>query len=110
MVVSLSHEGGAVECASTNSAVVCESLLFAEEKVGVRTNQYKYVRWDNGKEELYDLTKDPHELLDIATTQDIRWARSLVDRTQRRPATDEATAMSEERATRIALRGLSYIS
>jgi len=29
---------------------------------GVRTTQYKYVRYDSGEEELYDLNADPYEL------------------------------------------------
>jgi arylsulfatase len=43
-----------------------ENLLFAEERVGLRTPTYTYVRWENGKEELYDLTKDPGEIRDLA--------------------------------------------
>jgi arylsulfatase A-like enzyme len=43
-----------------------ESMLFAEERVGVRTPERKYVRWDSGKEEAYDLAADPGELRDLA--------------------------------------------
>ena len=35
-------------------------MLFAEERVGVRTADRKYVLWENGKEEAYDLGADPH--------------------------------------------------
>ena len=45
-----------------------ENMLFADERVGLRTEQYKYVRWDYGKEELYDLWTDPLERLDLAAS------------------------------------------
>ncbi|HUI24827.1 MAG TPA: sulfatase, partial [Candidatus Kryptonia bacterium] len=43
-----------------------ENLLFAEERVALRTLNRKYVRWENGKEEVYDLTQDPTEQRDLA--------------------------------------------
>jgi arylsulfatase A-like enzyme len=43
-----------------------ENLLFAEERVGLRTATQKYIRWDTGKEEVYDLAQDPHERCDLA--------------------------------------------
>ena len=33
---------------------------------GVRTSRYKYVRWDFGESELYDLRNDPDELVNLA--------------------------------------------
>lgn len=47
---------------------VVENMLFAEERVGLRTSDRKYVRWENGKEELYDLGADPREQRDMAGT------------------------------------------
>jgi len=49
----------------TPRVALIENLLFAEERVGVRTLDRKYVRWDNGKEEVYDLTADPREQRDV---------------------------------------------
>jgi arylsulfatase A-like enzyme len=43
-----------------------ENLLFAEERTGIRTADRKYVRWETGKEEAYDLAADPRELRDLA--------------------------------------------
>ena len=43
-----------------------ENMLFAEERVGVRTAERKYVLWDDGKEEVYDLIADPQERIDLA--------------------------------------------
>jgi len=43
-----------------------ENMLFSEERVGLRTRGYKYVRWENGKEEVYDLRADPKEQRDLA--------------------------------------------
>ncbi len=37
---------------------------------GLRTNQYKYVEYDDGFVELYDLIKDPYELENIAGSAD----------------------------------------
>jgi hypothetical protein len=34
---------------------------------GVRTEQYAYVRYSDGFEELYDLTSDPYELQNVAS-------------------------------------------
>jgi arylsulfatase A-like enzyme len=46
--------------------IVSENLLFAEERVAVRTARHTYVAWPNGKEEVYDRARDPHELHDLA--------------------------------------------
>jgi arylsulfatase A-like enzyme len=51
-----------------------ENLLFAEERVGLRTARYKYVRWDTGKEEIYNLEVDPEELRDLAGSSSAREA------------------------------------
>ncbi|MFP4579530.1 MAG: sulfatase [Candidatus Sumerlaeia bacterium] len=37
---------------------------------GVRTHEYKYIATNGGQEHLYDLTKDPHELVNLAETRD----------------------------------------
>jgi arylsulfatase A-like enzyme len=49
----------------TRVAIV-ENLLFAEERVGIRTADRKYIRWESGKEEVYDLDADPAEQRDLA--------------------------------------------
>lgn len=50
---------------SESRIAVVENLLFAEERIGVRTLEHKYVRWENGKEEAYSLYDDPRELRDL---------------------------------------------
>lgn len=45
--------------------IVSENLLFAEERVALRTTRHTYVAWPNGKEELYDRAHDPRELHDV---------------------------------------------
>lgn len=47
-------------------AVLSENLLFAEERISIRTETAKLVRWANGKEEAYDLASDPLERRDLA--------------------------------------------
>jgi arylsulfatase A-like enzyme len=46
--------------------IVSEGLLFAEERVALRTARHTYVLWPSGKEELYDRAGDPRELHDLA--------------------------------------------
>jgi arylsulfatase A-like enzyme len=48
-----------------------ENLLFADERVGLRTRDHKYVRWEIGKEEAYDLRRDPAELRDLAAVDGV---------------------------------------
>ena len=36
----------------------------------LRTNQFKYARYDDGGSELYDLTKDPDELTNVVDAPD----------------------------------------
>ena len=43
-----------------------ENMLLAEERIGMRTADRKYVRWEDGKEEVYDLDSDPYERVDLA--------------------------------------------
>jgi len=45
-----------------------KGMLFSEDKHALRTGQFKYVRWANGKEELFDLQEDPRELRDLAAS------------------------------------------
>lgn len=61
----------------TASPILSESLLFAEERIALRTVRHTYVLWPSGKEELYDRVRDPGELRDLA-------ARSALVREQRR--------------------------
>ena len=53
-----------------------ENMLFAEERTGVRTRDRKCVRWENGKEELYDLAADPGERRDLAAVPSMQPAIS----------------------------------
>ena len=46
--------------------IVSEGLLFAEERVALRTARHTFVVWPTGKEELYDRARDPRELHDLA--------------------------------------------
>ncbi len=58
---------GAVRGADADGrAVLSENLLFAEERVALRTADAKYVRWADGREEAYDLGRDPGERRDLA--------------------------------------------
>jgi len=86
--------------------VLSENLLFAEERVAARTAETKLVRWANGKEEAYDLVRDPAELRDLAGVE--AFVSPL------RAALDEAGDPSHLRANAApipveALRALGYV-
>jgi len=92
--------------------VVSENLLFAEERVALRTARYTYVRWPSGKEEVYDRRRDPRELRDLAAR------RSLVRALARRLDADREPASAppvcrlrkgDDERTRRALHALGYV-
>ncbi|MBM4246180.1 MAG: hypothetical protein FJ148_20670, partial [Deltaproteobacteria bacterium] len=49
--------------------VVSENLLFAEDRIALRTARHTYVTWPTGKEEIYDRARDPRELRDLAARE-----------------------------------------
>lgn len=96
--------------------VVSENLLFAEERVALRTARHTYVVWPNGKEELYDRTRDPGELRDLAARRRLVHAhRALLAASRTRPgrsgaAAEEASAgTGVSGVTRRALQALGYV-
>ena len=42
---------------------------------GLRTPEWRYIRWDDGRQELYDLLADPDELDEVAAMHTDRVAR-----------------------------------
>ena len=98
---------GHARLATSGVSARCEGMLFAEEKVGVRTDRLKYVRSANGKEELYDLVDDPRELRDIAAGADLDWARALTVPSAGAGACDDGAR--DEPAVRAALHALGYV-
>jgi len=96
--------------------VVSENLLFAEERVALRTARHTYVVWPNGKEELYDRTRDPGELRDLtARRRLLRTHRALLAASRASPgasdaAPEEASAgTGVSGVTRRALQALGYV-
>jgi N-acetylglucosamine-6-sulfatase len=62
---------------SWRNAVLLEAEGFGEEEVdsppafrAVRTETHKYVEYENGERELYDLTTDPYELDNVYENTD----------------------------------------
>lgn len=87
-----------------------ENMHFAEERLGLRTPTHKYVRWENGKEEVYDLRRDPGERVDLAGDDAvIAPLRAMSDQfaAASEPNRDSKT-VSPTGATREALRALGY--
>lgn len=106
--------------------VVSESLLFAEERVALRTARHTYVAWPNGKEELYDRSRDPRELRDLAArARLLRRHRALLAAVRGEPSRDESEHVPQDdresqddrepagtgvtTATRRALQALGYV-
>jgi arylsulfatase A-like enzyme len=96
--------------AAPRSALV-ENLLFAEERVALRTADEKYIRWDSGREEVYDLRNDPQELRDVAaitgTAEPLRLVYAELERDREKTARPVTAPVLDER-TRAALRALGY--
>jgi hypothetical protein len=88
-----------------------ENMLFSEERVGVRTRDRKYVRWASGKEEVYDLLRDPREQRDLAgveaTVAPLRRLYAQLD--LERASARVATVPALNAKTRSAMRALGYL-
>jgi len=91
---------------------VSESLLFADDATGVRTDELKYIRRADGREEVYDLRTDALERHDLAGCSDLGPARAAYAGAvgwagDGAPAVDGSrTALPAQ--VRAALRSLGY--
>lgn len=70
-----------VEGAATKAHARARRLGFLDARtvIGVRTARYKLVRWATGEVELYDLRRDPNELVNRATEPRYRDARRQLE-------------------------------
>ena len=70
------------EPASWRSAVLLEGFVGKRFRLfgAVRTEDYKYVEYGNGEEELYDLRNDPYELESLHETADSSLLEDLKER------------------------------
>jgi arylsulfatase A-like enzyme len=70
------------EPASWRSAVLLEGFVGKRFRLfgAVRTEDYKYVEYGNGEEELYDLQNDPYELESLHETTDSSLLEDLKER------------------------------
>jgi arylsulfatase A-like enzyme len=97
---------------SAPRVALIENLLFAEERIGVRTADHKYVSWENGKEEAYDLRADPGERVDLAglggTLSPLRQLYARLNDTSPVPIAAVSQA-KREAGTAEALRALGYV-
>ena len=64
--------GGEEDLSSWRSAILLEELVGKGTRAygAIRTESYKYVEYDNGERELYDLEADPYELDSIYASAD----------------------------------------
>jgi len=84
-------------------------LLFADNKTGMRNATTKYVRWSNGKEELYDLQSDPREQRDMAGSEElVAPQRELLTHRREQNAGSAAPVAAADGATQERLRVLGY--
>jgi N-acetylglucosamine-6-sulfatase len=51
-----------------------------KDYVGIRLGPYKYIEWPSGEKELYDITKDPHELNNKARDKNLIPIRNFLHR------------------------------
>ena len=54
--------------------------------IGVRTSRWKFVLYNNGRAELYDLVKDPHELTNLVWTHGAPKVVAALTDDRQRPA------------------------
>jgi arylsulfatase A-like enzyme len=97
---------------STPHVALIENMLFSEERVGMRTADRKYVLWENGKEEVYDLSTDPGERVDLAglggTLSPLRQLYAQLNHASPVPIAVVSQAKPEAGAAE-ALRALGYL-
>ncbi len=95
--------------ADPERGVLSENLLFAEERVSLRTSRAKLVRWANGKEEAYDLVHDPAERRDLAGTETfVAPLRVALERFEQAMA-PSPNAVAAAAIPAAALRALGYV-
>jgi arylsulfatase A-like enzyme len=63
---------------------------------GIRLGPYKYIAWPTGEKELYDITKDPNELNNLAKIPNYFPVRNLLDREMKRLEECSGRSCSEE--------------
>jgi arylsulfatase A-like enzyme len=81
--------------------VVSENLLFAEDRVALRTARHTYIAWPNGKEELYDRSRDPDERRDLAARRAlVRRHRELLATSRDGRASADAPSRAVDRMAR----------
>ncbi len=90
--------------------VTSEGMLFGEDATAVRTALSKYVRWSDGREELYDLARDPGERANQAACADVAGARAVHARFFE-PVRDppRPADVQPDPAVRAGLRALGYL-
>jgi arylsulfatase A-like enzyme len=96
--------------ADDDRTALTESMLFATERVGVRTASGKMVRWENGREEVYDLTRDPGELRDVASGDRLATVlRTRLNDVEPADASAPVLASPRDDSHMQALRALGYV-
>ncbi len=58
----LAARSGASSSAARSNEASASLVAPPKDYVGIRLGPYKYIEWPDGEKELYDITKDPHEL------------------------------------------------
>jgi arylsulfatase A-like enzyme len=99
---------------SAPRVALIENMLFAEERIGIRTADSKYVLWDNGKEEVYYLSTDPQERVDLAgidgALAPLREAYARLNSNGKSVASPPSLAPEITSGTAAALSALGYLN
>jgi arylsulfatase A-like enzyme len=75
---------------SVPRTAIAENMLFAEACTAIRTAGHKYIRWQDGREEVYDLRTDPRERVNLVALTE------LVDPLRRLSAAMETLPMHRD--------------
>lgn len=96
---------------SAPRVALAENMLFAEERTAIRTPDYKYIRWHDGREEVYDLRADPRERINLVGRSELAAPlRNLFDASVLRTRGDvRSGAPLLDPRTKRALEALGYL-
>ena len=82
--ISQAPARGAAATASSGSKATASLLAPPKDYAGIRLGPYKYIAWPTGEKELYNITKDPNELNNIAKVPNFYPIRNFLHRQMKR--------------------------
>ena len=98
----------------TNSKAIWKEIAFSERSkfISLRTPSYKLIHSEEGKNELYNLKKDEHELVNIFSVKDVsslHLSKQLMEWNDEKKIIESRERKSLTKETEEKLRALGYI-